>query len=66
MKHTLLLVDDFIARRQQLLAKMPLNSAALVFAATEVTRSNDTEFPFCQNKNFYYLTGFNEPEAIYY
>ncbi len=64
MKHTLLLVDDFIARRQQLLAKMPLNSAALVFAATEVTRSNDTEFPFCQNKNFYYLTGFNEPEAI--
>ena len=33
-------------------------------AASEVTRSNDTEYSFCQNKHFYYLTGFNEPDAL--
>ncbi len=64
MKHTLLAVEDFIVRRQQFIKQMPNNSIALVSAASEVTRSNDTEFPFCQNKNFYYLTGFNEPEAV--
>jgi Xaa-Pro aminopeptidase len=40
------------------------NSIAFFPAASEVTRSNDTEFTFCQNKNFYYLTGFNEPDAF--
>lgn len=64
MKHTLLPVDEFIARRQRFTNQMPNNSIALISAATEVTRSNDTEYPFCQNKNFYYLTGFNEPEAV--
>jgi Xaa-Pro aminopeptidase len=64
MKHTLLPVGEFISRRQKLLAKMPANSIALFPAAREHTRSNDTEYPFCQDKNFYYLTGFNEPEAL--
>ena len=64
MKHTLLPVDEFVSRRQRFIEKMPKNSIALISAAREVTRSNDTEYPFCQNKNFYYLTGFNEPEAV--
>jgi len=64
MKHTLLSVDEFTSRRQRFIEKMPKNSIALISAASEVTRSNDTEYPFCQNKNFYYLTGFSEPEAV--
>lgn len=64
LAHTLLPVEEFIERRQRLLSAMPTNSIALFAAAHEVTRSNDTEYPFCQNKNFYYLTGFNEPEAL--
>ena len=64
MKHTLLSVDDFVARRDYFIDQMPINSIALFSAASEVTRSNDTEYAFCQNKNFYYLTGFNEPEAV--
>ena len=64
MQHTLLAVEEFIARRQRFIEQMPTNSIALISAASEVIRSNDTEFPFCQNKNFYYLTGFNEPEAV--
>ena len=64
IKHSLLPVDEFVRRRHHFLEQMPANSVALFAAAKEVTRSNDTEYPFCQNKNFYYLTGFNEPDAL--
>jgi len=62
--NTLIAQSEFIGRRESFFAKMPINSLALFAAGKEVTRSNDTEFPFCQNKNFYYLTGFNEPDAL--
>ena len=64
IKNTLLPVAEFCQRRSDFIAQMPANSIALVSAGKEVTRSNDTEYPFCQSKNFYYLTGFNEPDAI--
>lgn len=34
------------------------------FAAPEVTRSADSEYPYRQNSDFWYFTGFNEPEAV--
>jgi len=64
LNNTLLPTSEFVARREQFMAKMNDNSVAFVFAHQEVTRSNDTEYSFCQNKNFYYLTGFNEPDAV--
>ncbi|MBA6327352.1 Xaa-Pro aminopeptidase [Colwellia sp. MB02u-6] len=64
IKNTLLPVAEFCQRRNDFIAQMPVNSIALISAGQEVTRSNDTEYPFCQNKHFYYLTGFNEPDAI--
>ncbi|MFT6194581.1 MAG: Xaa-Pro aminopeptidase [Cognaticolwellia sp.] len=64
IKNTLLPVAEFCQRRNDFIAQMPVNSIALISAGQEVTRSNDTEYPFCQNKYFYYLTGFNEPDAI--
>lgn len=57
-------LDRFQQRRQALLAKMVPGSAALLFAAPEVTRSNDTEYSFRQNSDFWYFTGFNEPQAL--
>jgi len=54
----------FLRRRQALLAKMSPGSAALIFAAPEVTRSNDSEYPYRQHSDFWYFTGFNEPEAV--
>mgnify|MGYP002700347460 CR=1 FL=1 len=57
-------ISEFVAHRNNLFAQMAENSVAFFSAASEVTRSNDTEFAFCQNKNFYYLTGFNEPDAM--
>ena len=57
-------LKTFQQRRQALLAKMAPGSAAWIFAAPEVTRSNDTEYPFRQNSDFWYFTGFNEPQAL--
>lgn len=56
-------LSEFQRRRRALLAKMAPGSAAIIFAAPEVTRSADSEYPFRQNSDFWYLTGFNEPEA---
>ncbi len=57
-------LENYQQRRQSLLAKMVPGSAALLFAAPEVTRSRDTEYLFRQNSDFWYFTGFNEPEAL--
>ena len=64
IKHTLLPVSEFIARRTNMFAQMTDNSIAFIQANKEQTRSNDTEYSFCQDKNFYYMTGFNEPDAL--
>ncbi|SFT83315.1 aminopeptidase P Metallo peptidase. MEROPS family M24B [Kosakonia arachidis] len=55
---------EFLRRRQTLLAQMVPGSAALIFAAPEATRSADSEYPYRQNSDFWYFTGFNEPEAV--
>jgi Xaa-Pro aminopeptidase len=44
--------------------QMDENSIAIVPAAHEQTRSYDTEFKFRQDSDFWYLTGFPEPDAI--
>jgi len=55
---------EFKARREQLMAQMDTGSIAIIPAAGEVTRSRDTEYAFRQDSDFYYLTGFNEPDAV--
>jgi len=55
---------EFLRRRQALLAQMAPASAALIFAAPEVTRSADSEYPYRQSSDFWYFTGFNEPQAV--
>lgn len=56
-------VSEFVLRRSKLLQQMDVNSVAIFPAAKELTRSRDTEFPFRQNSDFTYLTGFPEPDA---
>lgn len=43
---------------------MEPDSIALLCAAPQSTRSNDTEYPYRQNSDFYYLTGFVEHDAV--
>ncbi|WPU23765.1 Xaa-Pro aminopeptidase [Cedecea neteri] len=56
--------QEFLRRRQALLAKMVPGSVALIFAAPEATRNADSEYPYRQSSDFWYFTGFNEPEAV--
>jgi Xaa-Pro aminopeptidase len=48
----------------ELMRRMGDDAVAIIPAAREATRSNDTEYRFRQDSDFYYLTGFNEPDAI--
>jgi Xaa-Pro aminopeptidase len=49
---------------EEFLRRMDPNSVAIIPSAREATRSNDTHYRFRQDSDFYYLTGFEEPEAI--
>ncbi len=55
--------SEYKRRRKTLASSLKNNSIAVVFSATAQTRSNDTEYPYRQNSNFYYLTGFKEDNA---
>jgi Xaa-Pro aminopeptidase len=56
--------QEFVRRRRDLMATMSKNSIAILTAAPERVRSRDTYFPYRQDSNFFYLTGFPEPEAV--
>jgi Xaa-Pro aminopeptidase len=49
---------------QEFMRRMEQKSVAIIPAAREATRSNDTQYRFRQDSDFLYLTGFEEPEAI--
>ena len=54
---------EYKKRRDTLLTKLENNSVGVLFSAKHQTRSNDTEYPFRQDSNFYYLTGFKEDNS---
>jgi Xaa-Pro aminopeptidase len=49
---------------EEFIRQMDPNSVAIIPSARETTRSNDTHYRFRQDSDFFYLTGFEEPEAI--
>ena len=51
-------------RRQKLMHMLDKNSVAIIPTATEKTRNRDSDFPFRPDSDFFYLTGFNEPESV--
>ncbi|MCI0473562.1 MAG: aminopeptidase P N-terminal domain-containing protein [Ignavibacteria bacterium] len=50
-------------RREKLLNILDDSSLVIVLGASSVNRSYDDSYRFKQNKNFFYLTGFTEPNA---
>ncbi len=56
--------QSYKARRTTYMQRMKKRSVALFFSATQKTRSNDTEFPYRQDSDFYYLTGFKEDNSV--
>lgn len=50
-------------RRESFRNSLPINSVAVFFSAPVRNRSNDTDFLYHQDTDFYYLTGFTEPNS---
>ncbi len=55
---------EFARRRKQLMRMMGKDSIAIIPTAPEKTRNRDVEYPYRSDSDFYYLTGFGEPEAV--
>ena len=55
---------EFAKRRRRLMDMMGEGSIAIVPTAPVRTRNRDVDFPYRPDSNFYYLTGFGEPEAV--
>jgi Xaa-Pro aminopeptidase len=51
-------------RQKQLLNKLESKALLIISTNNEQVRSNDTHYPFRPDSDFYYLTGFIEPEAV--
>lgn len=56
-------INVYRQRRQHVLSQIGEDGVAIIFAAPEQRRSNDTEYPYRQDSYFHYLTGFPEPGA---
>src|SRR2546429_5308228 len=56
--------EEFARRRRQLMRLMGRDSIAVLPAAPVRQRNNDVEYPYRQDSDFHYLTGFGEPQAV--
>ena len=53
----------FASRRKKLLESMEEGSAMLLFGAKHVLRNGDAEYPYRQDSDLWYLTGWKAPES---
>jgi len=64
------LPSDFLSkdwhkeRRQKLREKLPANSVAVFFANAVRSRSNDVDYVYHQDPDFFYFSGYKEPDAV--
>src|SRR4026208_674164 len=49
---------------EEFMRRMAPKSVAIIPGAHDTTRSNDNHYRFRQNSDFFYLTGFEEPDAL--
>ncbi|MCJ1451388.1 hypothetical protein MMC28_001724 [Mycoblastus sanguinarius] len=55
---------EYARRRSKLASKLPKNAVAILAASEIKYRSGAVFYDFHQDSNFFYLTGFNEPDAV--
>lgn len=56
--------SEFAKRRRDLMRMMGEEGIAIIPAAPQRRRNRDVFYPYRQDSDFYYLTGFAEPEAV--
>ena len=54
----------FATRRQKVVDTLEDQSALYLFSGEVKQRSLDGDYPFCVNRNFFYLTGLDEPGYV--
>ena len=55
---------NYQQRRADLLASIEADSVVILVGNTEKVRNKNILFPFRQDHDFYYLTGYAEPDAV--
>ncbi|KAI4242998.1 MAG: hypothetical protein L6R40_003689 [Gallowayella cf. fulva] len=55
---------EYVQRRSKLASKLPKDGVAILAASDVKYRSGAVFYDFHQDSDFFYLTGFNEPEAV--
>jgi Xaa-Pro aminopeptidase len=55
---------EYSKRRSQLMGTTGIGSVVIVRSAPEKLRNNDVHYPYRQDSDFLYLTGFREPGAM--
>ena len=58
------MTNSFLKRRDNLSRKVLDNSAIIVGSAQTKSRISDTDYPYRQDSNFFYLSGYEEPESL--
>ncbi len=56
--------EIFARRRQKVVDTLKDQSALFLFSGDVKQRSLDGDYPFCVNRNFFYLTGLDEPGYV--
>jgi Xaa-Pro aminopeptidase len=56
--------NEFVRRRRQLMRMAGRDAIVIVPAAPERVRNNDSHYPYRQDSDFHYLSGFPEPDAV--
>jgi Xaa-Pro aminopeptidase len=57
-------IQEFVQRRTTLMQKIGDDAIVILPSSQIKIRNRDAEFPFRQDSDFLYLTGFNEPQAV--
>ncbi|MEM1244046.1 MAG: aminopeptidase P N-terminal domain-containing protein [Pseudomonadota bacterium] len=55
---------EFSTRQKKLLQTLDNDSIAIIPAGQKLLRNGDSHYPFRQDSNFYYLTGFPEADSL--
>jgi Xaa-Pro aminopeptidase len=57
-------MSEYAKRRKELMKKIGPKGIAILTSAPMARRNGDSDFAYRQQSDLYYLTGFNEPEAV--
>lgn len=56
--------EEFKRRQRFMMEEVGEGNIAIIAGATEKNRNRDVDYPFRQDSDFYYLTGFAEPHSV--